>query len=158
MGYAQGTTVAAERSRLEIERLLKRYGASHFNAGWTPDGPFVLFQLQARFIRLALPMPKVSPRSSRTPSVVGLVQVSRYRFGHQRGANPPPTEQSANERGRATCQRGSEEVPPKVAGTVVITSPRAMGHLSSRRSAVIGQDDVGKELRLQREYPGGALP
>jgi hypothetical protein len=32
--YAAETTVASDRSRAEIERILERYGASSFMYGW----------------------------------------------------------------------------------------------------------------------------
>jgi len=42
MTYAVGTSVSVEKSRAEIERILKRYGASHFafmsSPGMPPDG------------------------------------------------------------------------------------------------------------------------
>jgi len=34
MKYAQHTSVSSERSRMEIERTLKRYGAKAFIYGW----------------------------------------------------------------------------------------------------------------------------
>ena len=55
--YAQNTSVSPERSRLEIERTLERYGATAF--GYTRQGLIecVLFEMHRRRIRLMVSMP-----------------------------------------------------------------------------------------------------
>ena len=56
--YAQNTSVSPERSRLEIERTLERYGATAF--GYIRQGlvECVLFEMQRRRIRLMVSMPE----------------------------------------------------------------------------------------------------
>jgi hypothetical protein len=59
MSYAVGTRVSAERTRIEIERILRRYGCSQFQSGW--DEPsltaHVGFQRGLALIRILVPIP-----------------------------------------------------------------------------------------------------
>lgn len=59
--YAAGTEVPSDRSRSEIERTLRRYGASAFAYGWEGDRAQVAFKLAGRQIQFRLPLP--DPRS-----------------------------------------------------------------------------------------------
>lgn len=58
--YAEGTQVAAERTRGEIERTLSRFGATAFAYGWD-DGPparaVIQFKARDRHLRMELPVP-----------------------------------------------------------------------------------------------------
>lgn len=56
--YAAGTSVSAEKSRGEIERDLRRYGADQFMSGWDAGGKAILgFRFNGRMIRMMLSMP-----------------------------------------------------------------------------------------------------
>ncbi len=57
--YAEGTTVGPERTRLDLEKLLRRFGADQFVAGWdeATGQHAVAFRMANRQIRLDLPMP-----------------------------------------------------------------------------------------------------
>jgi hypothetical protein len=55
--FAEGTTVAAGRTRHEIEALLERYGATQFVSGWTELNAVLGFVMRDRQIRFVLPMP-----------------------------------------------------------------------------------------------------
>lgn len=56
--YAEKTTVSSEKSRGEIERDLRRYGADQFMSGWDAGGKAILgFRFQGRMIRMLLSMP-----------------------------------------------------------------------------------------------------
>ena len=59
MKYASTTTVSPERSRLEIERTLSRYGAEQFAYGSNPNGAMIAFQFAGRLIRFTLSKPKI---------------------------------------------------------------------------------------------------
>jgi hypothetical protein len=59
--YAAGTEVPSDRSRSEIERTLRRYGATAFAYGWEGDSAQIAFKLAGRHIRFRLPLP--DPRS-----------------------------------------------------------------------------------------------
>jgi hypothetical protein len=60
--YAERTEVASDRSRAEIERTLRRYGARSFAYGWDELAAVVMFELANRRIRFRLPMPDRNDR------------------------------------------------------------------------------------------------
>ena len=61
--YAEGTSVSSEQSRAEIERILRRYGATGFMYGWQEDRAVLGFVARDRQVRFVLPMP--NPRDRR---------------------------------------------------------------------------------------------
>jgi hypothetical protein len=60
--YAETTSVAAEKSRAEIEGTLARYGADQFMYGWDAENAVIAFRMNARQVRSILPMPDKSDR------------------------------------------------------------------------------------------------
>lgn len=68
MRYATGTEVSVERSRMEIERTLVRFGATKFQYGWDTDRAIITFLLRNRVIRFILPLPpRDAPEFVKTP-------------------------------------------------------------------------------------------
>jgi len=57
MGYAQDTSVPIERTRLEIERTLMRYGADGFYYGTTGKGAVIGFKYKGRVIQEPILLP-----------------------------------------------------------------------------------------------------
>ena len=55
--YAADTEVTSDRSRTEIERTLKRYGATAFAYAWEGQLATIAFKLAGRQIRFRLPLP-----------------------------------------------------------------------------------------------------
>ena len=80
MSYATNTQVSSDRSRSEIERTLRRYGASRFSYGWEDNGETHLaavgFVADNRTVRFVVPMPSredfrfTETGRSRSPGVV----------------------------------------------------------------------------------------
>lgn len=69
MSYAEGTSVAPDRSRDEIERTLRRYGAEAFMYGWDADRAMIQFTASGRLIRFLVAMPDRSAREfTHTPT------------------------------------------------------------------------------------------
>lgn len=60
--FAENTTVAADRSRGEIERTLTRYGATGFMYGWDETGAIVGFRAQERMVQFKIAMPDRNDR------------------------------------------------------------------------------------------------
>lgn len=60
--YAEGTAVASEQSRAEIERTLARYKATGFMYGWQGQRAFVGFEVSGRAIRFVMTMPDPNDR------------------------------------------------------------------------------------------------
>lgn len=56
--YAANTEVCAEKSRIEIERTLERYGASSFFYATEPGRAIIGFRAHNRVVRMNLPVPK----------------------------------------------------------------------------------------------------
>jgi hypothetical protein len=55
--YAQNTTVSADKTKTEIERVLIRYGASHFAYFSEPERAIIIFHAHERRLRFDLPLP-----------------------------------------------------------------------------------------------------
>lgn len=55
--YAKNTTVSCEKSKAEIEKILTRYGATHFAYTTMPEGAVVQFVNNGKRIRFLVPMP-----------------------------------------------------------------------------------------------------
>lgn len=60
MNYATGTSVSADRSKAEIEAILRRYGADQFVAGWRDSASMLGFRVGNRMVRFVLPLPTVA--------------------------------------------------------------------------------------------------
>ncbi len=58
--YAAGTNVPVEKTKMELERLLTRYGASHYGVMHSPLSAQVLFQAAGRNVRFDLRLPPVT--------------------------------------------------------------------------------------------------
>lgn len=61
MSFAESTTVPLERSKLELDRMLQKHGATQRGLAHDDDNGFaiVFFSLAGRQIRLQIPLPKV---------------------------------------------------------------------------------------------------
>jgi hypothetical protein len=57
MRYAQNTEVSSDKSRLEIERTLIRFGASGFLYGWQGSFAQVMFEMHGRRLKFMLKLP-----------------------------------------------------------------------------------------------------
>lgn len=69
MRYAADTDVPSDRSRAEIERTLKRYGATAFAYAWDGGVTSIAFRMSDRQIRFRLPLPDPqAPEFTRTPT------------------------------------------------------------------------------------------
>ena len=69
MSYAESTTVSAQNSRAEIEKILQRYGANSFMYGWEEAHAMVQFQADGRLIRFIVKMPNAQDREfTHTPT------------------------------------------------------------------------------------------
>jgi hypothetical protein len=55
--FAKETTVSASDTQKEIERTLRRYGATSFGYGWDETTAVIAFKIKERQIKLFLPLP-----------------------------------------------------------------------------------------------------
>lgn len=58
--FAASTSVPVERTRQEIESVLRRYGADQFVSGWEHGRAMLGFRVHDRMVRFELPLPKES--------------------------------------------------------------------------------------------------
>lgn len=54
VSYARGTKVPVDKTRMEIERLVKKYGAKGFASAWQEQAARVEFLCQNRHVRLTI--------------------------------------------------------------------------------------------------------
>lgn len=67
--YATNTTVSSERSRGEIEGLLRKYGAGKFGYLWEGESAIIVFEMKARRVKFVLPLPNQNdPMFFKTPT------------------------------------------------------------------------------------------
>lgn len=55
--YARDTKVPANKSRMEVEQVLNRYGATHFGYASMPGFVALAFESRGRRVRFKVPMP-----------------------------------------------------------------------------------------------------
>ncbi len=87
MTYANTTTVTVEKTKMEIERTLTRYGASRFFTGWDHETAVVGFSMADRFVEFRLPLPTPDSyltvggrRRSKTQTAAAFEQAQRSRW------------------------------------------------------------------------------
>ena len=66
MAYAEQTKVPVERTKAEIEALMRRYGATAFGTAQEADRGLVFFRLKERMIRFELPLAVKGEQAMRT--------------------------------------------------------------------------------------------
>jgi hypothetical protein len=73
--YARNTRVPPEKSRADIERCVRKYGASGFVSGWQGDAVRIEFLARDRHIRMSMTEPPgEQPRRSKWRSLLLLVK------------------------------------------------------------------------------------
>lgn len=60
MTYAANTQVPVERTKAEIEKLVRKYGAKGFGVGWQGDRAQVSFVAHERHIRFTILVPQAA--------------------------------------------------------------------------------------------------
>ena len=55
--YAETTSVSSEKSRAEIETVLRRHGAEQFISGWSPGCAVIGFVCHGKQVKFTLPLP-----------------------------------------------------------------------------------------------------
>lgn len=62
--FARKTDVSVERSRAEIEQILKKYGADNFAYGMAATKAMIAFTASSRAVRFELPLPARSTQQT----------------------------------------------------------------------------------------------
>lgn len=71
--YANETSVPVAKTKMEIEALLEKYGATGFISGWDQDRAVIGFLIEERQVKITLPM-------------INIRDYSRDSLGRARGA------------------------------------------------------------------------
>jgi hypothetical protein len=83
--YAENTEVTSDRSRAEVERTLKRYGAVQFAYGWDRAGAVIGFVAHGRQVRFVLPLPDPADREfTHTPAQGAQRSPAQIEAGYER--------------------------------------------------------------------------
>lgn len=87
--YAEGTMVAADRTRVELEKTLRRFGADQFVSGWDAQTgqQGIAFRMANRQIRLDLPMPDPDDPEFRMTPTGRIRATSAAREAYEREVN-----------------------------------------------------------------------
>ena len=139
--YAAATEVPSDRSRTEIERTLRRYGATAFAYGWEGATAHVGFKLAGRQIRFTLPLPDPESREFTVTAT-----------GRQRSTSAAEEayEQAVRQRWRALAlvikakleavEAGISTVEDEFLHAIALPDGRTVGEwLSPQLAAVYGQ-------------------
>jgi hypothetical protein len=62
--FAEGTEVSPEKSKMEIERILARYGATSFASGWQNGRAVIAFTANNRHVKFVLPLPDKTDKNA----------------------------------------------------------------------------------------------
>jgi hypothetical protein len=142
-GYAENTSVPVERSRAEIEQLLRRYGADQFLSGWDVCGAMIGFQAQGRQIRLYLPNP-IPEEFNQTPT------------GRRR--NPADARRASEQEHRRRWRALALVIKAKleaVASGITTFEQEFLAHVVLPDGSTVGQ---WATPQLERSYADGSMP
>ena len=86
--YAKDTEVSVEKSQMELERTLERFGATGFMRGWDKQAnvAVLVFEIRSRRVKLTVPMPTLEDVSRRKDGSSRPIQ-------HRKGALDQATKQ-----------------------------------------------------------------
>lgn len=153
MGYAKGTSVSTERSRAELEKMLRGAGSTSLMVGNDGDHIIIGFQLQMRTVRLTMAVPTIED-IQKTKDI-------RRRWSTSKRAYITPTE-------RVREMRNDEErrlwrvlvLVVKAKLEAIAQGLSDVEHEFLADVVIKGGRTVGEHLRgeLERIYSGGDAP
>lgn len=142
--YAADTSVSVSASKVEIERILERYGASQFMSGWDAERALIAFSMNQRQIRFVLQMPRRDEK----------------RFTHHsRGARTPEAatkewEQACRQRWRALALVIKAKLEAVESG-ISVFDDEFMANIVLPNGNTVSQEITP---RLIAAYSGGGMP
>jgi hypothetical protein len=142
MAYAEKTTVSPEKSKAEIETLLRRYGADQFVSGWDSGRALIGFRAANRHVRFELIFP--DPKSPEFQSKRRTHRRSRYNAVTQKretfmvGASGDRYEAEVRRRWRALALVIKAKLEA-VASGIVSFETEFMAHIVLPDGRTIGQ-------------------
>jgi len=144
--YAERTEVGSDRSRAEIERTLRRYGATAFAYGWGEQVATVMFEIAGRRMLFRLTMPDPNSREfTRTPGK-GLVRTPE--------AAAAAWEQAGRQRWRALSLVIKAKLEAVAAGITTVEQ-EFLAHIVLPNGATVGE---WARPQLAIAYERGQMP
>lgn len=143
--YAENTQVSSERSRSEIERTLRRYGATAFAYGWDAQAATLMFEIADRRVMFRLPMPDAASRKfTKTPT------------GKDRStaAAEQAYEQAVRQRWRALALVIKAKLEAATAGITTVEQ-EFLAHIVLPDGRTVGQHTLPA---IASAYESGSLP
>ncbi len=141
--FAADTSVPAERSKAEVEKLLTRFGADQFASGWMASRAVVSFRMNDRQIRIEIPMPTLS--DPKTPSWNRV----KGQFYHQ-----DKVDQEVRRRWRALLLYVKAKLE-SVHSDIVSFEEAFMSHVVLPNRQTVGQF---MSPQIESAYKGGKMP
>lgn len=141
MRYAAGTDVPADRSKVQIEQTLRRYGADQFVYGWESEGrAMVGFRVGGRQVRLTVAMPDHNaPEFHRTPT---------GRLRRAAGAAEAAYEQATRQRWRALALVIKAKLEAVESG-IASFEQEFLAHLILPNGQTVGEYTIPRIIELQ---------
>lgn len=143
--YAERTDVPVEKSRAEIERLLKRYGAGGFMSGWDENRGLatIYFRARDRHVKFVLPLPQ--------PDEVAETPTGRQRSEDQRRR---ALEQAERQRWRALHLVIKAKLEAVETG-IVTFEDEFMAHIVLPDGLTVGEH---MQPQIENAYKDGSMP
>lgn len=138
MSYAENTSVPADRSRAECERILTKYGADQVSSGFTKEKVAVMFRMRERYVRITMPLP-----------IAGITfNKKRIRMGKE------CVERETRRRWRAMVLYIKAKLE-SIESEIVSFDTAFMGHLVLPNSQTVSEF---MQPQIEAAYKGGAMP
>ncbi len=143
--YAKDTTVSVERSQVELERTLARFGATGFMRGWDnkENVAMLVFEIHQRRVKLIIPMPTPDDVSRRADGSSRPVQ-------HRKGV----LEQATRQRWRALILIVKAKLEAVESGISTIEE-EFMANILLPSGQTVGQ---WMQPQIEAAYLTGAMP
>jgi hypothetical protein len=146
MSFAQNTSVSIERSKAEIEKLLKRYGATTVMSAWDREKAAVAFTMHGRAIRMLLPLPKETDPDFKT--------AHRHGYETKLAARSRKHEQELRRRWRAFLLVIKAKLEAVESG-IVTFEEEWLAHFVLPGGKTVGQLAIPE---IERAYASGEAP
>lgn len=146
MSYANKTTVGVAASKVHIEQLLTRFGATAVMSGYDRTTAYIAFEIEARHIRITVPLPDAdSDEFWTTPSgrAVKSDKVAAERW-----------EQACRSRWRAMHLSLKAKLVA-IEEAITTVDDEFLSHMVTPDGSTVGQV---LRPQLERSREGGAIP
>lgn len=147
--YAARTDVSVEKSRMEVEQILSRYGADAFSYAWDEKRSVVAFRAFDRQVRFELPMP-----DKKDPEITHYTDRYGYKQARSDQAAANEYEQAKRQRWRALVLVIKAKLEAVECG-ISEFEEEFLAHIVLPDGETVGKTIRG---RIQEAYESGKMP